>query len=92
MRKEKKPDISKLRDAMKVFMKYRFPYRLDRGDFDTVLRSFFDGDSLLIHFTIEFLANDILFMNALAGNEITTSVSEKVYKQWKIEDKKNKNG
>jgi len=78
--------LLRMREAIKTFWAYKFPYVIDRGELDGVMRHFQAGDTITIHVEIKLIANDILFMNALAGKEITEECLRKVHEMWDEED------
>ncbi len=82
-----KKEIRKFRKALKEFALIKLAYNFDKGEMDSELRSFCEGDSLRITLTIDLLPNDIIFMRSLSGQKITRSVLRKVKKMWDDEKK-----
>lgn len=79
-------EIEKFREAFKTFILIKTSYRIDRGELDECIKEFCNGDNLTIDFSIDLIANDILFMKTLAGTKINKKTLDKVRKIW---DKEN---
>lgn len=78
----KKENLQKFKEGVKVLMNERMNYRIDKGEFDSIFRTFLDGDSLTFTMELEFRPNDIMFMNSLIGNGVTDEVRQKVRALW----------
>lgn len=74
--------MRKFRRAFKKFLTLKYNYRIDQGDFDSLIKKFLEGDALDVTMKIQFLPNDILFMRSLAGMPVPATVRSKVYALW----------
>lgn len=71
------------RNALKVLALTKLNYRIDEGEFDNLIETFLDGDSLGINLKFELIPNDIIIMNCLAGGKIDNKIMKKVTNLWK---------
>lgn len=71
-------NMIKFREAIKKFLIYRICERIDDGEFDPVIKSFLEGDSISIDLSVNFIPNDIIFMRILMGDTIPSDVAVKV--------------
>jgi len=77
--------FERLREAFKDVALKRFGWEIDRGTFDSYIRSFTDGDTYILKFAFDLLPTDIIFMRKLAGFPEEPGVFEKVKAMWSEE-------
>lgn len=80
-------DLLAYRLAFKKLVCMKFAYKIDKGNFDRIIQSFIEGDTLVLIMDINTVPNDVIFMRSLVGKEITPEIEEKVRKMWDEENK-----
>ena len=80
--------ILKFRRALKRLVALKFGYCIDKGDYDSIIENFLEGDTVEMTMKFNFLPNDIIFMRALAGRSTPSSIVSKVSSMWDEERRK----
>lgn len=71
----------KFNRAIRNFVLERLAFKMDEGDLDKQIKSFLDGDTFSINFTVDFIPNDVLFMGYLLGINPSESTIKKLRKE-----------
>lgn len=79
--------IKKFRKALQLFIETKLEFRLNQGELDGDIKDFLTGkfrggDIFSLNFTIEFLKNDVLFMNTLMDGRVDSKVKRAMVKLW----------